>query len=307
MEVVICTHNPRRDFLERVLTALKKQTLATDVWDLTLIDNASSEPLAKLLDLSWHPRARIIREEKLGLTHARLRATRETRADVIVFSDDDTVFDSGYLAFAKAKFETSPKLGTAGGCSLPEYETPPAKWFSPELAPLGCRDLGLIEQTANWKNGGQKSYPACAPIGAGMVVRREILHTWANLVGDDSMRQNFGRKGTALSSGEDNDINLVALADGWDIGYFPQLKLTHLISARRTDAAYLEQLAFASSRDWVRVLAIHGICPWPPIPRWTVPLRKLKAWFSYRAWAGPAERIRWRGACGHFEGRAAIR
>ncbi len=30
---------------------------------------------------------------------------------------------------------------------------------------------------------------------------------------------------------------------------------------------------------------------------------KAKAWLTLRAWSGPAARIRWAGACGHFEGR----
>jgi hypothetical protein len=50
-------------------------------------------------------------------------------------------------------------------------------------------------------------------------------------------------------------------------------------------------------------LTLHGICPWPAIAGWTVPLRQLKAWITYRAWSGPAARIRWQGACGHFDNR----
>ena len=32
----------------------------------------------------------------------------------------------------------------------------------------------------------------------------------------------------------------------------------------------------------------------------------MKAWFTFRAWRGPAERIRWQGAIGQFEGRATL-
>jgi glycosyltransferase involved in cell wall biosynthesis len=307
LSVVLCTHNPRRDFLERTLSALRVQTLALEAWELILIDNASSPSLTEWLNLTWHPNARILHEEQLGLTHARLTAAREAKSDVLVFSDDDTLLDPNYLALAMKELERLPKLGVAGGPSLPEYEACPADWFSPELAPLGCRDLGPAVQTANWREGQRQCYPACAPIGAGMVIRREVFSAWAALTQSNPIRQALGRKGMALSSGEDNDINLVALANGWDIAYLPQLRLTHLLPARRLDAGYLERLAFASSRDWVRVLALHGVCPWSPIHPWTTPLRKLKAWFAYRAWAGAAARIRWRGACGHFEGRAAIR
>ena len=306
LSLILPTCNPRPDYLQRTLVALRRQTLAFERWELLVIDNASSEPLAEMLDLSWHPNVRILREEQLGLTHARMSAAREAKADILIFCDDDTLLDPDYLGVALDKFAALPRLGVAGGRSLPEYETGHEDWFTPELAPLGCRDLGQAELTANWREGQKRLYPRCAPIGAGMVIRREVLARWAALAKSDSIRKTLGRKGVALSSGEDNDINLVALANGWDIAYFPQLSLTHLVAARRLALEYLERLAFASSRDWVRVLFLHDVCPWPPIEPWTKSFRKLKAWFTHRAWAGPAARIRWRGACGHFEGRAAI-
>ena len=63
-------------------------------------------------------------------------------------------------------------------------------------------------------------------------------------------------------------------------------------------------MARASFRDYVRVLALHGIRPWPAIPRWTVPLRQLKAWFTLRAWRDLPGSIRWHGVKGQIEGRA---
>ena len=89
--VIICTHNPRPDYLTRVLDALKAQTLPKEEWELLLVDNASTERLAETWELSWHPRARQIREDELGLTPARLRGIRESGGDCLVFVDDDNV------------------------------------------------------------------------------------------------------------------------------------------------------------------------------------------------------------------------
>jgi len=71
ISIVICTHNPKKDFIERVLRALEKQTLSKDLWELLLVDNASDRLLSQEINLDWHPQARHIREEKLGLTSAR--------------------------------------------------------------------------------------------------------------------------------------------------------------------------------------------------------------------------------------------
>jgi hypothetical protein len=62
----------------------------------------------------------------------------------------------------------------------------------------------------------------------------------------------------------------------------------------------------SSNRTWVEVLAVHGIRPWTPVHRWSLPLRKARAWARLRAWEGPASRIRWRAACGTFDGRATL-
>ena len=42
VSVVICTYNPRMDYLERVLEGLSKQSLPVRQWELVVIDNAST-------------------------------------------------------------------------------------------------------------------------------------------------------------------------------------------------------------------------------------------------------------------------
>ena len=56
----------------------------------------------------------------------------------------------------------------------------------------------------------------------------------------------------------------------------------------------------------MQVLTHHEANPWTGLTPVGAALRKAKAWLTYRAWASPAARIRWSGACGHFEGRVPI-
>src|SRR5450759_5157394 len=80
ISVIICTHNPRPHYFSRVLAALRSQTLPMVHWELLVIDNASQEPLTSdTYDLSWHPYARLVREEELGLSAARIRGMNEAR------------------------------------------------------------------------------------------------------------------------------------------------------------------------------------------------------------------------------------
>src|ERR1700746_4111324 len=98
--VVICSHNPRPQYLRRVLDALRNQTLPKERWELLLVDNASTDSLATAWDLSWHRLGRHIRERELGIARARLRGIKATQTELIVFVDDDNVLAPDYLSEA---------------------------------------------------------------------------------------------------------------------------------------------------------------------------------------------------------------
>jgi glycosyltransferase involved in cell wall biosynthesis len=304
LSVVIPTHNPRPIVLERVLNALRNQTLPVDAWELLLVNNASASPIASQL-VGWHPHGRVLKEPQLGLTHARLRGFREARGGVLVWVDDDNLLHSSYLTNVVEVFQRASKLGAAGGASIPEFQEPVPGWYETGLAPLGCRDLGDQEIRMRW-DPEEPAYPAAAPIGAGLVIRKQAMQVWADDVALDPDRLSLGRRGTALSSGEDNDINLTLLRAGWELAYLPQLRLTHVIPAERLTLAYQKRIARASFRDFVRVLEHHGIRPWPAIAPWSVSLRALRSWFRYRVWSSPAQQVRWWGALGQYEGRALL-
>lgn len=51
LSVIICAHNPRRNYLNKVLKALS-QTLLLEKWELLLVDNASEKLLSTEIDLS---------------------------------------------------------------------------------------------------------------------------------------------------------------------------------------------------------------------------------------------------------------
>ncbi|MEO0454841.1 MAG: glycosyltransferase [Verrucomicrobiota bacterium] len=306
LSVIICTHNPREAILERTIHALRCQTFEVNQWEFLIIDNRSDSPIDSSW-VDWHPYGRVIREDKLGLTQARLRGIEEALGAILVWCDDDNILQRNYLERARVLFRQEPSLGLLGGKALPEYEVDPPEWFDDQLAPLACRDLGEDPMRASWDEKAERKYPSCSPIGAGLVARRVVCQLWAESISHDNEGAGLGRSGTNLSSGEDNDLVMTALSNRWAVGYDPGLVLQHLIPASRLTESYLAQLAFASSRDWIRVLHRHQVCPWSSIPAWTVPFRETRAWFRRRVWAGPAEYIRWSGDCGHFEGRSMIR
>lgn len=308
LTAIICAHNPRPEHIEPTLASLAAQEGVPDGAEFILVDNASTPHLSNTLDLSAltnFDSVRVVREEKLGLTHARIRSYHEAQGEILVYIDDDNILQPDYLARVMAAFEGDPTLGAVGGKSIPRYAVSPPDWFVDTGLDLACRDLGDARLEADWSNG-ERFYPNCAPIGAGMAIRRSAYGHWVAAVTDDGARTALGRRGSDLASGEDNDMVLTVLEHGWRVAYLPELSLVHMIPAGRVSQAYLERYAESTNRTWVQVLDIHGIRPWPAIPGWSVPLRKLKAYISTRAWRSPLNRIKWKSACGRFAGQAKL-
>jgi glycosyltransferase involved in cell wall biosynthesis len=309
VSVIIPTHAPNPIRLEKTLHGLREQSLALNRWELLVIDNATPDPQHVCsFDFSWHPSARIIREERLGLTWARIAGIQASQGEYLVFVDDDNVLHPNYLENVLEIFEQNPQLGAIGGKSLPEFEVEPEHWVTQFYKCLALRDLGeevLISSHAGASQS-PKQYPEFAPIGAGMALRRQAVELYVNRILGDSSPVVLDRTGKSLSSGGDNDIVLTILNAGWEVGYFPQLQLSHLMPASRLTKGYIARVIRASSRSWIQVLDLHGIRVRQKIPRWTVLPRKIKAFFVFQPWKDAPSYIRWQRACGAFEGLGTL-
>src|SRR5262249_16813288 len=101
------------------------------------------------LDLAWHPHSRVIREDQLGLSSARLRGIQEASADLLVFVDDDNVLAQDYLWQAIRIEREWPMLGVWGsGVIAPEFEEEPAENLRDYLPLLSLR----YTESAQWSN-----------------------------------------------------------------------------------------------------------------------------------------------------------
>src|ERR1700741_3762684 len=175
ISVITCSHNPRPDYLARSLNGLRKQTLPPTEWEFILIDNRSDKPLTEIADLTWHSLGRHVREEKLGLTHARLAGIREATGPLLIFVDDDNVLDPNYLELALGISQEYPKLGAWSGQCKGEFEVPAPDWSKRYLSPL-C--VGEFDRDY-WCN---FPFPSPAlPSGAGLCIRAEVARAYACL------------------------------------------------------------------------------------------------------------------------------
>jgi glycosyltransferase involved in cell wall biosynthesis len=258
MSVVVCTHNPRRAYLNTVIESLRLQSLEVGQWELLVVDNASTEPVAGWLDLAWHVHGRIVREEELGLTRARLRGINDTRAGLLVFVDDDNVLGPDYLQAALELAERQPRLGVWSGWVELEFEAPPPEWTRKYWPFLVHRPVERDETSQEMR------LEEPLPVGAGMCVRREVAAAYATAARNSDLRLSLDRRGLELGSSGDTDLAMLACGLGWHRGVFKSLRVRHLIPPHRVTEDYLVRLVEGIHFSSFVVQLLHQINSVPP-------------------------------------------
>lgn len=246
LQVCICTHNPRPEIFERVLTAVRMQT-RINAAAVVIVDNASDPPIeegACRRTLGPEISLRLVREKTLGVAAARARAVEVTTSDWVLFVDDDTELMPDYIERGLAIIANNPTIGCFGGkLILPDYLTP-SSWTYPLLPFLAIKDIGdepMTSLTDEWRS--------CEPPTAGAFVRRSVLERYRSTVRANEFAQLLGRKGRkGLRSGEDALMMRGAYALGLSVSYQPMLKLVHHLHSCRFRFSYLVRLMWANGR-----------------------------------------------------------
>lgn len=245
LSAIICTHNPKLPVLERAVAGLKGQTLAHACYEFIIVDNGSHDAIPRGL-VEWHPKGRLIREDRLGLTHARLRGIRESSGALIVFIDDDNVLDRDYLSGAIEIARSFQNIGAFGASIRAEFEVTPPPSIVPYVEYLACSEV----PRDYWCN---FDYKWSTPSGAGLCVRRSVAEQYLQSVENNPVRRALGRTGQRLTSGEDHDLAMTATDMGLGVGRFKRLQLTHIIARQRLTEDYIIRL-YAGIGECTKVL-----------------------------------------------------
>ena len=278
--IITCSYKPDRKTLKRVFAGIRGQTLPSAQWEYLIIDNDGLDSLRPWVDLSWHPSARIIVENRVGLANARMRGMAESKGDYILFVDQDNILEPDYLETALDIFARHPFIGSLGGFSVGEYEGNVEPWMHEILNTImDCADCDA--KKADLQYAMAKHPGPWIPMGAGMIVTRQVAQQYMQMIHKDQTRTEFGRKGKSLMGSEDVDLALVAIDLNRACGMSSRLKLTHVIPPWRTELGYLRRLLYSSNYATARLLIIRG---WrkeqtrAPVT-WMDRLRKLKSRF----------------------------
>jgi glycosyltransferase involved in cell wall biosynthesis len=228
--VAICTRNRSRA-LERTLRSLAAAAIPPSLsWEVLVVDNSSDDETPRVIaNASDALPARAVDERQIGLSHARNAAIREARGDYIVWIDDDVLVDAQWLRAYHDAFRARPEIAFFGGPIVPTFEGSPPAWLRLALPRVdnayAARDLGAAPVALTRDT---------LPFGANFAVRSDVQRRYP-------FDPALGRRGTALSAGEEWAVLEAMLAGGESGQWVPGARVEHVISAERQSVRYLRR------------------------------------------------------------------
>ena len=247
ISVIICTYN-RDKYLFKALECLKNQDISSEKFEIIIINNLSTDSTEEICKdfISLNPGLTVsyFIENQQGLSFARNRGIHESKAEILVFLDDDAYAARNYLSSISGFFNHWPAVPAAGGRIIPEYENAEPGWMNPFLASLvSAQDLG--NRVRIFKSG---KYP----IGANMIIRKSMFQKYGNF------NTGLGRKGTELLGGEENDFFYRLIADKKDIYYIPDAIVNHYIPDARVQIPFIKKLGIGIGKSQILQLRNRG-------------------------------------------------
>lgn len=239
--VALCTHN-HADRLERTLADLHSIRIPREPMEFIIIDNGSRDSTPEVLANNVWPNgfnARIVREEKLGLSNARNRAIREARGEYIIFVDDDETADPDWLCAFERLIDTRQPDAFGGRIRVLFEDVRPA-WLSDEL-------LGFLGELNRAEEVAPLTSPDTSFFGGNFGFRRHLAERVGGFDAD------LGRKGSDNTGGEEVDFYRRLLAAGYSVWWTPHAVIHHRIQALKLNRRYFLDLHYRQGRvDGIR-------------------------------------------------------
>jgi glycosyltransferase involved in cell wall biosynthesis len=235
VSVVICTHNGAAR-LAATLAHLAAQVVPDGLaWEVLVVDNASTDDTARVVAAAW-PRGepaplRIVSEPTPGLGHARARGLAEAHHEIVGFVGDDNWVATDWIATVWEIMAARPAVGACGGDAEAVPEGDPPAWFTKhaDLWAIGPQGDAVTRDDAGYLR------------GAGLALRKSA---WEELTAAGFEPMLVGRRGLAMTSGEDTEVCLALRLAGWRLRYDPRLRLRHFLPATRLTWDYARRGSF---------------------------------------------------------------
>src|SRR5262245_24146840 len=249
--VLICTYN-RAELLGETLDSLALSRTHELSWNVIVVDNNSTDATRDVVAsrmLTFPVELRYLFEQRQGKSNALNTGLAGTRAELIVFTDDDVRVGEGWLEEACRPLLVDPSIDYTGGKVLPLWDSPCPPWLdqtrSDLWGTLAILDYGpepfIFEERRR------------VPLGANMAVRRRLVE---RIGGFDPA---LGRRGRSLLGQEQAEFFCRSRAIGARGLYVPQMSLGHHVPAHRLTRAYFREWWYWKGVSRARLEQRHAV------------------------------------------------
>ena len=239
LSIAVCTYN-RSDVLPKCLESLVDQTADSELFEVLIIDNNSTDDTKKITKdfCGKHHNFRYVFEEKQGLSHARNRAIVEARGEYLAYIDDDAIADKDWIKNILAVIKRDSSIVAFGGSIYPWYNSKKPKWFQDEfeIFSLGEQIFQLNEQNRSFGLN-----------GSNMIFKKEILNKY------NGFSAEYGMNGDKIAFGEESLLFNKMLKNNENIQYFPDIKVLHLVSNKKYSLKYVFQKSLQNGKAIAKI------------------------------------------------------
>jgi glycosyltransferase involved in cell wall biosynthesis len=229
VSIILCSYN-RADHLEETLQSLQYVDVPPH-WDveLILVDNASTDATPEVIRAFYHPQmeVHVLREERIGLSHARNLGVAKAQGAVLLFTDDDVRFPDQWVDRMCAPIFRGEADAVAGGVEL--AESVQKDWMTPHHRSLLASTVRIDPNDPD------------RLVGANMAIASEVFETIPRF--DTSLGAG------QLGAGEETLFAWQIHAAGFRIKTAFDVAVTHHIDTTRLSYEAWHQLAKKTGRS----------------------------------------------------------
>lgn len=242
--VCICTLNSA-EFLNLTLESVSKLETSGIEFEILVIDNGSTDNTSQVVK-DWvaifRNKLRYIFLPEPGLSRARNVGLYESHARVVSFIDDDALVERNWMQAIYNCFENY-KPSIVGGRAFLKFLDGRPDWL-PESAELflSCLDYGDERLVDTDREMFGVNFSVDAEIGIQL----------------GGFREDLGRIGTNLISGEENDFLLRAKLAGGTVVYEPDAVVRHVVKPERLNRGWFIRRVYANGRTSTRRAAFRN-------------------------------------------------
>ncbi len=245
LTVGICTWN-RAPLLDSALESFYNLEIPRHVdWELLIVNNNSTDGTDGVI--SKHARHLPIRglfEPRPGKSYALNHAVREAKGEYILWTDDDALVDSNWIAAYADAFERWPEASIFGGPVKAWFRADPPKWLNEQSLKIvstayAIRDFGEGTVELNYRN---------LPYGVNMAVRTKDQLNYA-------FDTNLGPRPNSELRGEETELLNKMLADGAKGRWVPKAFVRHYIPPERQSLRFLRNYYRGHGEfQWIQIM-----------------------------------------------------